>query len=460
MHYLRLCRPPEIHPGRDQPILKLVLTITTDLSDSFLSPPSPIPLHILGAYNETDANGNKALVPVPLTPSPPPVWRAGMRVLKLHLPLPPSTNPKKPRVLETIQIRPADIGLTALSTSDILPGNRGLIMPVYADMPRPGGPGASATPQTCFRSLRIEPCLRPAATGPQQRPQPPALLQIEEDLGESIARHIWDSGVVMASLLTDLCLGGGGGGGGGHGPRGLPLFHDLLVTPPDRRHDGRGRGLNILELGCGVGVVGISLAKILSLRQTTTTTAAAAAATVAVAAGGSPHILITDLPEAEEKAQTNIARQQRGHHAGNAPAPEPASLDFEPLDWTDGQRGVFGPKAGARAWDLAVVCDCTYNTDTIPSLVGTLSAVHRMSAEKSAPGDEAAPEEALAAGAVPAAVDTAVLVATKRRHESERSFFDLMAGEGWVVKESTEVPLPRLGGERQVVEVYLFRKQR
>ncbi|KAL1840995.1 hypothetical protein VTJ49DRAFT_7549 [Mycothermus thermophilus] len=380
MHYLRLCRPPEIYPGRDQPTLKLVLTITTDLSDSFLSPPNPVPLSILGAYTETDSNQNQRLVPVPLTPSPPPVWRAGMRVLKLDLPLPTSTNPKKSMVLDTIQIRPTDIGLTALSTGDVLPGDKGLIMPVYSDMPRLGGPGALTTPQTCFRSLRIEPYPRWAVTSPQQRQQQQqSLLQIEEDLGESIARHVWDSGVVMVSLLTDLCLGGGS-----HNPRGLPLFRDLLMTPPD---PDRVRGLNILELGCGVGVVGIGLAKILSLRHTATTTTTTLGGEQNAPA---PHILITDLPEADEKARTNIARQKRGHttsSSSDAPmaasaSPELGSLDFESLDWTDGQRGVFGEKAGSRAWDLVVVCDCTYNTDTIPSLVGTLSAVHQMSAEK------------------------------------------------------------------------------
>jgi hypothetical protein len=390
MHYIRFCRPPEVQAGRSQSTVKTVLTITTDLSDSFLAPRTPVQLAVIGAYTERK-DGKDQLIPVNLTQNSPPTWRAGMRVLKLDLPLPP-------RPLETIQIRPLSRQLTAMSTEDVLPGNQGLIMAVYADMPRPGDGRA---PSVCFRSLRLS--AGAVATG-----QP---LQIEEDLGESIARHIWDSGVVMVSLLADLCLDTTAGPGG----KPLPLFRSLL-----RREN---RPLNILELGCGVGVMGIGLARIMSLRQ--------ASATL--------HILMTDLPEAEGKARANIARQ------GESLGADSANLDFEPLDWHDGENGVFGEKASSRAWDLVVLCDCTYNTDTLPPLVKTLSAVHRHSARRESDAGET--------------VKTDVLVATKPRHSSERIFFDLMSEDGWSIREQTVLPLPLLDGEGQTVEVYLFGKE-
>jgi hypothetical protein len=386
MHYIRFCRPPEVHAGRSHANVKIVLTVTTDLSDSFLSPRDPVQLAVIGAYTDRK-DGKEQLIPVVLTQSNPPTWRAGMRVLKLDLPLPP-----KP--IETIQIRPLSRQLTAMSTSDVLPGNQGLIMAVYADMPRAGDGRA---PSVCFRSLRLS-----AGDGAADQP-----LQIEEDLGESIARHIWDSGIVMVSLLADICLDSTAGGG----EKPLPLFRSILQTQT--------RSLNILELGCGVGVVGVGLARIMALRQ----------------AGEAPHILMTDLPEAEEKALANIARQAES--LGDASA----SLNFEPLDWEDGQVGTFGEKAASRAWDLVVICDCTYNTDTLPPLVKTLSALHSHSARHGS------------------AVETEVLVATKRRHSSERAFFDLMAADGWAVREQTVLPLPLLDGEGQAVEVYLFGKQ-
>ncbi|KAK4099492.1 hypothetical protein N658DRAFT_487691 [Parathielavia hyrcaniae] len=391
MHYIRFCRPPEVQSGRSHSSVKIVLTITTDLSDSFLSPRSPVQLAVVGAYTE-HWDGNAELIPVNLTQNNPPTWRAGTRALKLDLPLPPQP-------IETIQIRPLSRQLTALSTEDVLPGNQGLIMAVYADMPRQGDGRA---PSVCFRSLRLS--AGGAAAG---RP-----LQIEEDLGESIARHIWDSGIVMVSLLADICLDSTGATGDG---KPLPLFCGMLQS--------ESRPLNILELGCGVGVMGIGLARVLSLKQSEHT----------------PHILMTDLPEAEGKARANIARQGETLAAGSD------SLDFEPLDWHDGERGILGEKAASRAWDLVVLCDCTYNTDTLPPLVKTLSALHSHSARRSSDAG--------------GHIGTEVLVATKPRHSSESIFFDLMSDDRWNIREQTVLPLPLLDGGGQTVEVYLFRKE-
>ncbi|KAL2147506.1 hypothetical protein VTI28DRAFT_8761 [Corynascus sepedonium] len=390
MHYIRFCRPPEIQVGRSHATVKVVLTITTDLSDSFLSPRNPVQLAVIGAYTER-RDGKDQLVPVSLAQGNPPTWRAGMRVLKLELPLPPQQ-------IETIQIRPLSRQLMAMGTDDVLPGSQGLIMAVYADMPQPGDGGA---PSVCFRSLRL-------STGDVVSGQ---TLQIEEDLGESIARHIWDSGIVMVSLLADIFLCSTSQ----IDNKPLPMFRAIFQSP--------GRPLNILELGCGVGVMGIGLARIMLLRQ----------------AGQAPHILMTDLPEAEQKARANIARQSDS--LGDALA----TLDFEPLDWEEGAKDRFGEKASSRPVDLAVLCDCTYNTDTLPPLVKTLSALHRHSA--------------LHSSAAEGPVKTQVLVATKPRHSSERVFFQLMSDDGWIIREQTILPLPLLDGEGQTVEIYLFGKE-
>lgn len=319
-----------------------------------------------------------------------------MRVLKLDLPLPPQL--KQP--IETIQIRPLSRQLTAMATSDVLPGKQGLIMAVYADMPRPD---SGRAPNVCFRSLRLT-----AGGVPVGQP-----LQIEEDLGESIARHVWDSGVVMVSLLADICLGSEEAAGG---VPPLPSFRSFLQTAD--------RPLDILELGCGVGVMGIGLARVMALRDK----------------GYPPNVLLTDLPEAAEKARANIGRQK--DVLGSAAA----SIDFEPLDWEDGRVGNFGEKATSRTFDLITLCDCTYNTDTLPPLVETLSALHSRSAQQASPA--------------PGLNGPDVLVATKQRHTSERAFFDLMANDGWIIRERTTLPLPMLDGQGQTVEVYLFRKEK
>ncbi|KAK4133674.1 hypothetical protein BT67DRAFT_442591 [Trichocladium antarcticum] len=381
MHYIRLLRPPVVEAGRTHAKLNIVLTITTDLGDSFLSPQEPVQLSVIGAYAEKK-DGKDQLVPITLTQAGNNAtkWRAGMRVLKFDVPLPP----RQP--IKTIQIRPSSPHLTALSTNDIFLGKDGLVLAAYADL-APRGIGATP-PAVCFRSLRL--------------PVPNQALQVEEDIGESIARHIWDAGIAAVSLIAQICL---------ESTAELPKLRTILL-PGDRP-------LNIVELGCGVGVLGIGMARVLSLGP-------ARAAT---------QILLTDLPEAEERACANIARQVE---AGRE---TPVELSFEALDWEDAENGCFGEKVQSRAWDLVVLSDCTYNADMLPPLVKTLSALRIHSARQ---GSDGGP------------VNTEVLLAAKPRHSSERVLFELMSADGWFIQEQAVLSLPVLDGEGQTVEVYLF----
>ncbi|KAK4654495.1 hypothetical protein QC762_403330 [Podospora pseudocomata] len=384
MHYIKLLRPPVVEFVRSERCLRLVLAVTTDLGDSFFSPKDPVELLVVGAYTTTK-DGKEQLVPVILTERNTPKWKAGMRVLKLDLPLPPHP-------IKTIQIRPADRQLTALGTTDIYPPTgQGLILAAFSDVSLDRN---TAVPPVCFRSLRL-----PTADN--------QALQVEEDMGDSIARHIWDSGIATVSLLADMFLS--------TSPKGnpMPALKQLLQQDRDRP-------LNILEVGCGIGTLGIGVARLLALkkapRQTTT------------------RILMTDLPEAEERARANIARQAEA--LSQAPAP---SLDFESLDWIDGQNGVFGAQVQDNTWDLIVVSDCTYNTDTLSPLVKTLSALHGHSGEQS--------------------VRPKVFLSTKSRHSSEREFWDLMAADGWSIEEEATLPLPHIDGGGNPVELYLFEKK-
>ncbi|KAK4452667.1 putative methyltransferase-domain-containing protein [Podospora aff. communis PSN243] len=388
MHYVRLLRPPTVEQARSHRLLKISLTITTDLGDAYLSPQEPVELAVVGAYKNADGH----LVPVILTQNASPKWRAGMRALKFDLQLP--SDP-----ISTIQIRPTNRQLTALATSDVYPAgqSQGLIMGVYADLP----PAGQKPSEVCFRSLRLV----------GANPDPAAAvnaLQVEEDFGDSIARHIWDGGVVTLSLVADLCLTSA------DPSRASPM--PLLSGVLGRQH----QELNILELGCGVGVVGIGLLRILK----------------ASGHGPNARILMTDLPEAKERAQANVSR----YLADSPPTGDGgAEVEFESLDWQDGKVGVFGEKAQSRSWDLLLVSECTYNTDTLLALVQTLSAIHAHSARK-AGGSHT----------------TKIFLATKPRHSSEREAFDMFTEEGWAVEEKTVVPLPVLYGNAQSVEMYLL----
>ncbi|KAK0708556.1 putative methyltransferase-domain-containing protein [Lasiosphaeris hirsuta] len=392
MHYIRLLRAPTMVRGRSGQWLKLVVTITTDLGDAFLSTDAHIELSVVGAYH--DKKG--VLRPYDLTQAKNPRWQGGMRVLKVDLPIPPRMP------LETIQIRATNRRLAVLGTNDVYPRPDGqaLIMGVYADMPVGEGEDAVKT-EVCFRSLRL------AASDPDP---PVNVLQVEEDFGDSIARHIWDGGVVTVSYIADMCLDAAGD------LKPMPVLSGML-----RQRD---QPLNILELGCGVGIVGIGIARILG---------------AAFAGSGKvPNVLMTDLQDAEGRARANISRRLGQERGPEETAP---SIDFESLDWEEGKDGKFGEKVQTRPWDLVVVSECTYNTDTLLALVQTLSALHTHSAQHSES---------------PCAMK--IFLSTKPRHSSERQFFDLMLNDGWAVREKDVLPLPVLGDEAQSVEMYLFTK--
>ncbi|KAK3316482.1 putative methyltransferase-domain-containing protein [Apodospora peruviana] len=392
MHYIRLLRPPAVELHRGQLSLKIVLTITTDLSDDFLTPNEPIELAIIGASHVVGKDGAQGPpTPVILTPARKPRWQAGIRALKFDVQLPP-----QPVVIQTIQIRPANRNITALTTSDIYPGptEHGLVLPVYADIKSVDEDKL----HICFRSLRL--------------PQPDGsstvnALQVEEEMGESMARHIWDGGLTTVSLIADLCLSPA------TEKKPLPGLRDILRQRVS---------LNIIELGCGVGILGVGIARALSLST--------------CVEKRSTHVLMTDLPDAEVRARANITRCL-DQSASADDKDTSLEIDFDSLDWNEGKIGVFSHKVLARPWDLVVLSDCTYN-DLLPALVQTLSAFHRISAERG--------------------IDTRVMVSTKPRHDNERAYFDLMDADGWRISEETVLPLPVLNSDAQTVEVYLFSK--
>ncbi|EEY23134.1 conserved hypothetical protein [Verticillium alfalfae VaMs.102] len=326
MHYIRLLRPPALSTDqRGASSVHVVLTITTDLGDSFLSPEAPIKLKA-GAYAASvDAKGGKP--------------------------------------------QPSDI-----KTSQILEW-------------RPG----TRRPHVSFRRLRI---------GSEEAP---FFVQVEEDIGESIARHIWDAGVVATSILLENGTSSVNSGT-------VPKLTQVLAS------DGP---LHIMELGCGVGILGLGIAALLSGPQRQ-----------------SSQLLLTDLPEAEDRTQANIDCL-----ASTLPSEAQKIPSFESLDWEDGRKGKFGPRVQDNFWHLIVLSDCTYNVDMLPALVGTLTALHDANKNHVPAGEIAT---------------TRVLLATKPRHESEKALFDLMSKGGWFVAEQDVLPLPVMGQEPESVEIYIF----
>lgn len=155
--------------------------------------------------------------------------------------------------------------------------------------------------------------------------------------------------------------------------------------------------LRILELGSGCGIVGIALSQLLSTCS----------------------IVLTDLPEVEDIVTRNTA-------AAN-PA-RSSSLEFQALDWDE----ELSARICNGGNDLIVVSDCTYNADSLPALVSVMTKLVQLS-----PG-------------------ALILVAVKRRHDSEAVFFDLMQAAELSKLDQDTIKLPSQHDDEDQIELYTY----
>lgn len=397
----------------DRGTVKIVLTITTDLGDSFLNPHEPVPISV--SLHDGRATAKSSHQWTRLTASgQQPVWKNGMRVLKIEVLMPSriAQEIKKAALSSSQAIEQLDVCITAssnpeqpLRTVDLPFDNTdGRILGLSAPLFLPGQEPEYLAKRRFRLSLQG------------------SFLELNEEIGESIDRHIWDAGVITMGAFSNMLF-----------PVPLkftnhalwdktPLLKNLLCSASGSQP------LNILELGCGVGILGLGLAA--SLQDKVSESASESV--------GSPsNILLTDLSSAEEVARANIRLQLKAmKRSGRNPM---VVLDFESLDWEDGKEGKFGPKVGCASWDLIIVSDCTYNVDMLPALVSTLSALSNKTTKDT--ND---------------AKHTKVMLALKPRHYSEKAFFNLMDQDGWEILESAKQRLPHLGKDDELVEVYLF----
>jgi predicted nicotinamide N-methyase len=159
--------------------------------------------------------------------------------------------------------------------------------------------------------------------------------------------------------------------------------------------------INVLELGAGCGMVGIAVANCL------------------------PNCMVqlTDLAEAQDILSRNLSQATPASNS---------SLRSRTLTWDSEPH----ESSLERDLGLVIVSDCTYNADSCPDLVRTLARLSSTS-----PGVK-------------------VLVAMKRRHDSEDIFFDLMRGAHLEMLEKTVINLPYeisvLDYEPPVVELYMY----
>lgn len=408
-------RPPSLDEQRK---LKLVITITTDLGDSFLCPDEPVPISVFLTEEEDPSTGikddqNQALCLTARKAGKSGVyWKQGMRIIKLDLPVPDkvfksidkSSSPGS-RPAHTVCIVASHNLEDPPTAADIPFDTDGRIMAVESEFPWP------SEGQRTFESMRR------LALGQGD------FLHVDERIGESIDRHVWDAGVITTGVLVNMLQDGVSKK---HTWDRTPVLRDLLCSATP------GRPLNVIELGCGVGILGIGLAAALYRRVS-------ASWDPEGPAQSSSRVLLTDLSDAEEVALANIASEHKARKVATTGDDAIVDTDFECLDWDEGKAGVFGPMARASSWDLIIISDCTYNVDMLSALVKTISELHKLSVDKGSKSPR-------------------VMLATKPRHSSEKALFGLMDEDGWKILESASQPLPVLGLEDQTVDVYLFGK--
>lgn len=165
------------------------------------------------------------------------------------------------------------------------------------------------------------------------------------------------------------------------------------------------QGFTVLELGSGCGVVGLQIARLFPKSS----------------------VLLTDLPEAMGILDYNMTRAQLA---------ENSTLKKGILDWDE----ELPESVLKDHFDLILVSDCTYNSDTIPALVSTLAAL------------------------VARSPHALVVVSMKVRHESEKVFFTLMTSTGFDQVDHSAILLPSrqmeaVGqGAIETIDLYMFCK--
>ncbi|PBP27012.1 hypothetical protein BUE80_DR002042 [Diplocarpon rosae] len=375
MHYIRFLKPPRpSQPGR----LRAVVTITTDLGESFLTTSIPLVVTL------TDSHGNGIGPPAEYQ------WKGtyGHRGLVIEMPAGKQSC--------NMCIHAKDAGIRVDNWQDILPqnpGSRG-----NKEIGRVVGiNGPLLANGMCERVFN-------STSGPE--------LYIWEETGESIARHIWDAGLVLSAYLTRLCL---------EPATDLPKLRGKLAE----------EDLKVLELGAGCGIVGITLSRLglLNVAKIVLTDLEEASDILTQNLSGLPPAVPTlaeDLDGPDQDSDLLSISLPSG--ALSPSLSQPTLPTHQVLDWSL----PLPPSIASVSWNLILIADCTYNPDVVPSLIATLGQLSHGNPR------------------------LIVLLAMKVRHESEAVFFDLMAKQHWVVKESCRVGLPVLGAESEEIEIFVF----
>ncbi|EZF30522.1 family protein [Trichophyton mentagrophytes] len=371
-HYVRFLKPPRIETGS----IKTLVTLTTDLGDSFLADEVELRASVLRVDSENDSlkNDRRSVQCIKQKNF---TWTAASRQVLIAI---DGLQLDLRRHAVRLHVGPADRGGHQPGPDDDFAVSSAIPTVISAWSPPFGGPDSHQADKLALRWLRTR-C--------------PAEVRIWEETGNNLARHIWDASLAWLMLfqetLAPVVVAADGNDGQATSPS--LMFKDLIRQNDDKSH------FNVIELGAGCGIVGIALAQSLT----------------------DCSVLLTDLEEVRDIVSRNI----------NMSNPAAGSkIDFQVLDWETS----IPSRISEQQYDLIVVSDCTYNSDSLPALVDTMAALVDRS---------------------PQAV---IIVALKRRHESETVFFEFMHRARLDVCSQTRIQLPSVCSDEEVdIEIYCFR---
>ncbi|KFX94277.1 hypothetical protein O988_06396 [Pseudogymnoascus sp. VKM F-3808] len=299
MHYIRFLKPPQITQDAkspDQYILYAKITVVNDLGESFLWCDIPIEATIRDCNGVTVATQSL-------------IWKCEKRQLEVRLVMSQKQAKKAAYQLPyQLSVWPSTGDFTPYNLAEVLSINRRQTNrpadgAVLRGLSSPFRPVAEPIHPAIYRHFKLD-----GGT----------TMSIDEDTGESIARHIWDAGVILSALLEELSQPSN------TPPAGLQLLGNLIKDAPSP---------SVLELGTGCGIVAITFA-------------------LSVPAS---RVIATDLEDAAEVASDNLEQ------ADNA--------SYLNLDWSE----PLPSRVASENFDLVLVADCTYNPDVVPYLVSTLA---------------------------------------------------------------------------------------
>jgi predicted nicotinamide N-methyase len=278
VHYIRFLSPPKVIEAAKKTFnISAVLAVTTDLGDAYY--PEDVALRCRVVSTKADKT---VIRDEPLT------WKAGSRALKVTLACPAKHASLSVRM---------HIATSEPDTSALVPA----ILDVWS------------LPFDLKDKQRADPFVDREfvlSTG--------STLQIREETGDSIARHIWDASLGFLLFLESAL----------NATATDNAFSRLLVSAKSKR-------LRVIELGAGCGIVGIAFASLLKC-----------------------DMILTDLDDATEILDANLTL---------ASGVADTEIRAEVLDWSTDLPDSLNTK-----YDLVLVSDCVYNPESSVRLVETL----------------------------------------------------------------------------------------